>query len=61
MTNRGSSVLWKLAPECTLRFGGKHRLREERYEQIDNHFAGRVIRKQINDRLMPTGKKQWVR
>ena len=37
------------------------KLKDEGYAQVDAHLSGKLLRKQIVQRLLPTGKKRRVR
>ena len=39
----------------------KQKLKAEGYEQIDAHLSGRLIRRQIIERLSPSDKKRRIR
>jgi transcriptional/translational regulatory protein YebC/TACO1 len=39
----------------------EHKLKQEGYEFVEQHLRGRVIRKQIIERLMPSDKKRPTR
>jgi hypothetical protein len=51
----------ELAIDCESLTQLKHKLRAEGYELIDQHLSGKAIRRQIVERLRPTGKKRRVR
>lgn len=51
----------QLAPECVSVSEVQRRLRAEGYIQIEQHLAGRFIRQQILERLIPTDKKRRIR
>ena len=51
----------KLAADCDSLTQLKRKLQAEGYEHIDQHLAGKAIRRQIVERLLPTGKKRRVR
>jgi hypothetical protein len=51
----------ELAAECKTVAEVKRKLKAERYERIDEHLAGRQIRGQITERLLPSDKKRRVR
>lgn len=51
----------ELAPECGSVAEVMRKLRTEGYSQIDAHLSGRLIRKQIIERLTPSDKKRRVR
>ena len=50
-----------LAQECVSLTQVKRKLEAEGYDQVDAHLNGRLMRKQIVERLLPTDKKRRVR
>ena len=50
-----------LAPECDSVAEVRRMLRTEGYTQVDAHLSGRLIRKQIIERLAPSDKKRRIR
>ena len=51
----------ELAPECLSVSEVKRKLKAEGYSQIEEHLAGRLIKAQIVERLIPNEKKRRVR
>lgn len=51
----------ELAPECLSVSEVKRKLKAEGYSQIEEHLAGRLIKAQIVERLLPNEKKRRVR
>ena len=51
----------ELAPECDSVAEVRRMLRTEGYTQVDAHLSGRLIRKQIIERLAPSDKKRRIR
>ena len=47
---------FELARECNSVREVKSKLRAEGYELVDAHLTGRLIRSQLNARLLPTDK-----
>jgi hypothetical protein len=51
----------ELAPDCLSVGEVKHKLKSEGFSQIDAHLAGKMIRTQLVERLLPNDKKRRVR
>lgn len=51
----------QLAGECHSLNEVTRKLKGEGYEFVEQHLRGRFIRQQINERLMPMGKKRRIR
>ena len=51
----------ELALECASVSEVMRKLKAEGYTQIEAHLSGRIIRRQIIGRLMPSDKKRRIR
>ena len=50
----------ELAPECASVTGVIRKLKAEGHVQVDAHLSGKMIRRQIVERLLPSDKKRRV-